>query len=644
MQNEQEPSFHPAPQVEGDSATPKTDKSNQLSRRQAIGRTVAGAAGLIALSSPGTAAAGPVGQFLRGRRTARSRRKTSQTALKQMAMGNYHRSLAAYGGRLTNSAHHLYQRQRPNSAFEFDVLVIGSGYGGSICAARLAAQLGPDKRLAILERGKEWIPGQFPDRFRDVLREQRLTIRKRRPRGVRNPLGLFNFLKAEEVDVISGSGLGGTSLINANVLVRPDADAFYHPRWPVALRDPSALAPYFDLASMELGGQLRTIDASYKMRAHRLAGARMRSTGKRFEPALLAAKLLGPDGYNQHGMWQPKCIACGDCMSGCNTGAKSTLQMNYLPMARAAGAEIYSQIEVKRIEKCDGFYRLHLNHHHTTSGGVQTRCLTTTARVVVVAGGSVGSTEILLNSQASNFRFSDQLGYHWSGNGDTLGFITKTQSYTNSAGTGTYPSNNPPVGPSIESILRLHEGEDPGNRILIEDGDMPRAYANVIGTLMRDIDLKNVMVLFGMGHDGSAGRIRVQNGLATIDWPGAKDSGYRMYMRKHFEQIAAAYGGRYKYLRAFGANLITVHPLGGCNMSDDPQYGVVNDLGNVYDGASIGYAKEDGTAVTHEGLYVVDGSIVPGSLGANPMLTISALAERTARNIAFDPALADLFA
>ncbi len=644
MSDQPEPNSFPAPHVEGDSATPTTGDAMQLSRRQAIGRTVAGAAGLIAISRPGTAAAGPIGNFIRGRRTARARRKTGQTALKQIAMSNYHRSLAAYGGRLTKSAHHLYQRQRPDSAFEFDVLVIGSGYGGSICAARLAAQLAPGKRLAILERGKEWIPGQFPDRFRDVLREQRLTIRKRRARGMRNPLGLFNFVKAEEVDVISGSGLGGTSLINANVMVRPDADTFYHPRWPVALRDPSALAPYFDLAAMELGGQLRTIDASYKMRAHRHAGSRMRSSGKRYEPAMLAAKLFGPDGYNQHGMWQPKCIGCGDCMSGCNTGAKSTLQMNYLPMAKAAGAEIYSQVEVKRIEKCEGFYRLHLNHHHATPGGVQTRYLTTTARVVIVAGGSVGSTEMLLNSQSSNFRFSDQLGYHWSGNGDTLGFITKTQGFTNSAGTGTYPSGKPPVGLSIESILRLHEGENEGNRILIEDGNMPRAYANVVGTLMRDIDLKNVMVLFGMGHDGSAGRIRMQNGLPTIDWPGAKTSEYRRYMRSHFERIATAYGGRYKYLRAFGANLITVHPLGGCNMSDDPLYGVVNDMGNVYDGASLGYANEHGAAMTHEGLYVVDGSIVPGSLGANPMLTIAALAERTARNIAFDPALADLFA
>ena len=108
-----------------------------------------------------------------------------------------------------------------------------------------------------------------------------------------------------------------------------------------------------------------------------------------------------------------------------------------------------------------------------------------------------------------------------------------------------------------------------------------------------------------------------------------------------------AHGGKYKYLQAFGANLITVHPLGGCNMSDDPAYGVVNHIGQVYSGHRGGTAQsrgpDRGQALVHNGLYVADGSIVPGSIGANPYFTIGALSERIAASIALAPMYRDLF-
>lgn len=172
---------------------------------------------------------------------------------------------------------------------------------------------------------------------------------------------------------------------------------------------------------------------------------------------------------------------------------------------------------------------------------------------------------------------------------------------------------------------------------------MPRAYSAVIGAVMGDLDMDRVMVVFGMGHDGSKGKVVLKDGAPDIEWPGARESEYRKRMRGEMEKLAKAHGGEYQYLRMFGSNLITVHPLGGCNMSDDPGHGVVNDIGQVFDGHRGGSVDEAGEPSIHAGLYVADGSIVPRSLGANPFFTISALSERIAASIAMDPRYHDLF-
>jgi cholesterol oxidase len=117
----------------------------------------------------------------------------------------------------------------------YGVVVIGSGYGGAILAARLAQ----GRSLCILERGREWIPGTFPDTFDAIFNAIRTPL---------HPLGLYDYHIHREVDVFVGSGLGGTSLINANVVIQPDSDLFDHPRWPEEIRqdrDAGTLDSYF---------------------------------------------------------------------------------------------------------------------------------------------------------------------------------------------------------------------------------------------------------------------------------------------------------------------------------------------------------------------------------------------------------------
>lgn len=317
--------------------------------------------------------------------------------------------------------------------------------------------------------------------------------------------------------------------------------------------------------------------------------------------------------------------------------------MNYMPLAKRSGVEIYTQTEVKWIEKVDDHYKLHMVFHRGRGENVTSKEFTKTARVVVVAGGSLGSTAIMLRSRAKGLALSDSLGQQWSGNGDMLGFMTKTKEFANSAGFGAFPSGGTVVGQSVQTVTQMNSRGPVDRRFLLQDGNMPRAYANVIGAAMGDFDLDRTMVVFGMGHDGSRGEIILKDDVPYIEWPGAKESEYRKRMRDEMEKLAKAHGGEYQYLRMFGANLITVHPLGGCNMSDDPEQGVVNDIGQVFDGQRGGPVDEVGDAGVHAGLYVADGSIVPRSLGANPFFTISALSERIAASIAIDPRYRDLF-
>ena len=147
-----------------------------------------------------------------------------------------------------------------------------------------------------------------------------------------------------------------------------------------------------------------------------------------------------------------------------------------------------------------------------------------------------------------------------------------------------------------------------------------------------------------MGHDEAAGRVEKRKGRYQVKWDGLKDSAYRKMVFGEFERLAAAHGGRYKRLKAFGNNMVTVHPLGGCGMSDDPNGGPTNHLGQVYDFAGGGSIdSRTGQLAVHEGLYVADGSLIPTALGVNPYMTIGALSDRVATHIVNNPVNQDLF-
>ena len=618
-----------------------------LSRRTAIqlsAAAIAAATSCLAKAErpQSTLGKSTLGEILR-------RRHTGDSAYKATAIADYHANVAAFGGRLSAPVERLLAPMPRQTPWQFDVLIIGSGYGASISAARLAAALRPGSRLGVIERGREWIPGTYPDRLKDVTGASRLELLGPKKGEMHDPTGLFDVRQFDEITILAGSGLGGSSLINANVAYRPDPEVFRQPSWPQLLRDRAYLDAYYELAIAELGAQVEPLDYSSKMLAQRFAAERLANRGARFDAALITVTRSMQGNslpvINRQGMRQRSCIDCGDCLSGCNVGAKNTLAVNYIPMARRAGAEFFTQTEVHRIEKLDECYRVHFTVAWRNADGTFARCPgSTTTRILILGAGSLGSSELLLRSQSACLQLSPRLGFGWTGNGDALGFITNSQSPTGGAGRSAYEPACSPVGPTIQSNITYPQRPLPG-RVLIQEGAAARAYANAIGTLMLDPTMENTQILLGMGHDGAGGRITLnEKGFGQVNWPGLLDSDYRKLIRFEFEQIAIALGGKYRFLKFFGDKMISVHPLGGCAMADDPRYGVVNHKGQVFDGRGCGDVDfQTGAPRVHSGLYVIDGAILPTSIACNPLLTISALAERASDLMLDEPEFADLF-
>src|SRR5690606_37035814 len=243
----------------------------------------------------------------------------------------------------------------------YDVVVVGSGYGGAIAAARLARA---GRSVCVLERGRELRAGDFPTTLLGALRQ--VQVRRGRGRLGRRG-GLFDLRPGDDLSVLVGCGLGGTSLINAGVSLRPPDWVFDDERWPEALRGDrgrAELAPWFEEAERMLGARPYPEDGERwpslpKFRAlERSAHGAARALGAAGRDAPVAEKVpiavTFEDGPNAVGLEQRACVLCGDCVTGCNHRAKNTLVENYLPDAVAHGAELYCEAAVQVVEPVEG--------------------------------------------------------------------------------------------------------------------------------------------------------------------------------------------------------------------------------------------------------------------------------------------------
>ena len=503
---------------------------------------------------------------------------------------------------------------------EFDVVVIGSGFGGAVAACRLAAQ---GRRVLVLERGRRWSPDDFPRGRRAPWRFD--------PHAPQRRNGWLDLrVLARNMVVATGAGVGGGSLLYANVSIDADHTAF-DSGWPHDI-DADVLAPYYRrVARMLRSAPIPDGQHPVRLELMRSAATALKAE-QRFRKVDLAITFGDPDRstpwVNEHGRAQGTCTHCGNCVIGCTARAKNTLDLNYLAAAENDGAVVRPLCQVSHLSRAGSQWRV---HYDDVSGGTRT-ARTVAADRVILAAGSLGSTEMLLRSKtefATLPDLPDSLGTGWSSNGD---FVTP-EWFTRR----TVPAS-PTKGPTITSAIDFLDGSR-GGRFFVEDGGLPNMMdvlfdagskaetgtplqRRAMARLHRMGAMDTVMPWFGQAIDGADGVLRLGRRSALsgrrilrVDWRARRSAAAIDAMARTHRALSRGTGGHPfpRLAWSWGRGLVTPHPLGGCAMASSPTKGVVDHGGRVFG---------------HPGLYVMDGAIVPRAIGRNPSKTIAALAER----------------
>ncbi|HRE17866.1 MAG TPA: GMC family oxidoreductase N-terminal domain-containing protein [Rhodocyclaceae bacterium] len=575
---------------------------------------------------------------------------------------------------------------------EFEAIVVGSGFGGAVMCARLAKRW-PGKVL-LLERGKEYPLGSFPrsphglgdNVWYQPSAEGRGRARRAKPRRKADiSTGLFDIRHFDQIDTVTAAGLGGGSLIYANVFLPPPAQVFEQ-GWPEQLRR-TTLEPYYEIARSVLGARPIPPWSGPQDRRYIERTVRFREFAKSEglvsrDPDLCVffgqgysydgkaePTEIGVQEANRFGARQTSCTYCGECDIGCNVHAKNTTDHNYIHAARQRyGARVETEALVERItplsaagqpdpqaDGSHGYAVVYRQLKNEVDGGT----VTVTAQRVVVSAGTLGSNELLLRCrdvEETLPNISPRLGTGFSGNGDFLSFAIDG----NKSMDATY-------GPVITQYTDHHLFTPLAGKaaFVLEDASYPTQVAAAIAALplqplarlwwmLKQIvsfvcnplypgrkqssvghllerlvkhDLSQYSaVLLCMGLDRANGKLKLKQGWLDIDWPQASNMPLYDGILGLCKRFTKFIGGR-KFLPMPTwlwpvHNNVTVHPLGGCAIADSPAAGVVS--------AAPG---RRGQVFGYEGLYVADGSLMPTALGANPCATIAALAEWIAHDI-----------
>jgi cholesterol oxidase len=551
----------------------------------------------------------------------------------------------------------------------FDAVIVGSGFGGSVTAYRLAEA---GLRVCLLERGKAYPPDSFP------------RAPHRMQKNFWDPseglYGMFNVWSFDRLGAVVCSGLGGGSLIYANVLIRKDERWFvreerrdgWYEYWPVTRAD---LDPHYDRIEKMLGATPYPFERTTpKTREFKGAAERLGLDWRLPNLAVTFAN-EGEDPVpgepireahpNLHGRTRQTCRLVGECDFGCNYGSKNTLDYNYLSAAKRLGAEIHTLCEVRRFEpRAGGGYAVYYVRHRPDpereGQKTDTSALpeqTITADRLVLSAGTLGSTYLLLKNRGAFPGLSGQLGTRFCGNGDLITFALRSGKEV--AGKRVPRLIDAGYGPVITSAVRVADREDGGDGrgFYVEDAGYPEfinwvleafdapsdAVRSFWGNAFRRIRDKwlnrepetdigaevarllgstelsaGLLPLLGMGRDIPNGTMELRRGLLNVDWQVDESQPYFDDIREKMRDIAEELGARYSDPLDRLNRVATVHPLGGCPMGRNKREGVVDSYGQVFD---------------YPGFYVADGSVMPGPVGPNPSLTIAALTDRFADRI-----------
>ncbi|WP_430791939.1 FAD-dependent oxidoreductase [Actinoplanes sp. G11-F43] len=501
-------------------------------------------------------------------------------------------------------------------SYDYDVLVIGSGFGGSVTALRLTEK---GYRVGVLEAGRRFTDDQFATtswRLRDYLWAPALGC-----------YGILRLTLLKDVMIMSGVGVGGGSLGYACTLYEPP-DAFYaDPQWAAITDWKTELAPYYDQAKRMLGVTgnpvLTASDHALKAVADDLG------VGHTFRPTPVGV-LFGPEPgtavpdpfFGGAGPGRRTCTLCGSCMTGCRNNAKNTLVKNYLYLAEKAGAVVHERTTVTAVRPAPG-------------GGyqVQTRGRTFHAGQVVFAGGALGTQRLLHRMRDRGLLpgISPRLGELSRTNSESiLGARTRRADRDYTHGVAITSSIHPDPVTHVEPVRY-----GPGSNLLallatvLVDEGRPR-WLTALKTLLkagRDLRLyvsprhwsRETVVLLAMQPLDNSITVHTRRGLfgrrlssrpgigePNPVWvPAAHDVARRVADRIDGVPTGA--------ITELVGRPVTGHFIGGCAIGATPEDGVVDPYHRLFG---------------HPGLHVIDGSVVAANLGVNPSLSITALAER----------------
>jgi cholesterol oxidase len=521
------------------------------------------------------------------------------------------------------------------SPVDYDVLVIGSGFGGSVSALRLTEK---GYRVGVLEAGRRFADGDLPRTswdLRKFLWAPRLGC-----------TGIQRIHVLRDVIILAGAGVGGGSLVYANTLYRPESDAFYRDRQWAHITDWRAeLAPYYDQAERMLGvvvnPTLTPADLVMKQVAAGMGVAdsfRMARVGVFFGAGPGAE--AGDPFFAGAGPARRGCLECGECMTGCRYNAKNTLVKNYLFLAEQAGATVHPLTTAVSVRPLPGgryAVRATRTGRSQSAWGAGREF---TADQVIFAAGTWGTQRLLHRMKATGVlpEVSARLGTLSRTNSEALGgAMTKLRSrrqHDFTRGVAITSSIHPDENTHIEPV-RYGTGSNAMGMLstLMTDGGgrVPR-WAKWIAQAARHPG-RFASLYFGLGHwseravigltmQSLDNSITVRPGrtllgrfkLTSEHGHGEPNPTWIPAANEAMRRVASAIDGF--PLSSIGelADIpMTAHFLGGCVIGDAAEDGVVDPYHRLY-----GYL----------GLHVVDGSAVSANPGVNPALTITAQAER----------------
>jgi len=506
----------------------------------------------------------------------------------------------------------------------YDYIVIGSGFGGSVASLRLAEK---GYKVLTLEQGKRYNPKDFPKTNWNL------------PKYLWVPaLRFFGFQKLSfysTASILSGTGVGGGSLVYANTLYIPPDEFFNNLSWHRFGDWKKILGPFYDKASFMLGGKKYTKfniedqileEVSKDMNAHDtfdtvFVGVNIDGTEQESDPY-----------FNGLGPLRKGCTECAGCMVGCRENAKNTLDRNYLWFAEKDGVEILPETKVERIYFEENLY--HVETHRLTSW-FSKRNKVFRSKGIVVAAGALGTLELLLKQKykyATLGSMSDTLGHELRTNAETLCAVSGSKVKMNNglAITSVFspdPHTHVEVVkyPDNSNAMKWFFGLSVGG----SDSSLKRSWLLFIKTITNPLTFlktafnfnwsTSTVIFLVMQTTDNAMKMIWKNsifgGKMKIDNSGNKRvPAFIPIGQEVMERYARKVTGIAQniLLEVFFNRPTTAHILGGCPMSDSIETGVVDKNLKVH-----GYPD----------FYITDGSVIQGNIGVNPSLTITAMAE-----------------